>query len=92
MGQVWACLLAKLSSDGGPILEVENNSVDLQCCNCEEASTASTPKAVAPPPAREGTGTDVTQVPSEFWSPRTTPPREMFEGAPAEVTVVNITA
>ena len=73
------------------MLEVEGNQVE--CCNhCEERSSTSSdsPRQKAEPPAKEGTGTDVTQVPSEFWSPRTEPPAELFQGTSPEVTVVKI--
>ena len=88
MGAIWACLAAKLTSSGA-MLEVEGNSVALECCNCEERSTASdSPRRKEEPPPKENT--DVTAIPSDLQStPRTMPPAEVFQGAP-EVTVVKI--
>ena len=94
MGAIWACLLAKMASEGGPILEVENNTIE--CCNCDENSTDSPQQATAAPLEKETT--DITRIPDDFLSPRTIPPKELFEssgsghlmGNSPEVTVVNI--
>ena len=87
MGAIWACLAAKLTSSGA-MLEVEGNSVALECCNCEERSTASDSPRLKEPPPKENT--DVTAIPSDLQStPRTMPPAEVFQGA-SEVTVVKI--
>ena len=88
MGAIWACLAAKLAS-GGALLEVEAQGNSVECCTCEERSTASdSPKRAEPPVAKEGT--DVTLIPSDMQStPRTEPPAELFQGA-SEVTVVKI--
>ena len=90
MGAIWACLAAKLTSSGA-MLEVEGNSVALECCNCEERSTASDSPRLKEPPPKENT--DVTAIPSDLQStPRTVPPAELFQGtaAASEVTVVKI--
>ena len=90
MGAIWACLAAKLTSSGA-MLEVEGNSVALECCNCEERSNSNSsdsPRRKDEPPPKEST--DVTAIPSDLQStPRTMPPAELFQGAP-EVTVVKI--
>ena len=92
MGALWSCVVAKLAS-GGALLEVEAQGNTVECCTCEERSTASdSPKRAEPPVAKEST--DVTLIPSDLQStPRTQPPPELFQGsAPSpEVTVVNIT-
>ena len=88
MGALWSCVVAKLAS-GGALLEVEAQGNTVECCTCEERSTASdSPKRAEPPVAKEST--DVTLIPSDLQStPRTEPPAEMFQGA-SEVTVVKI--
>ena len=77
MGQLWACLLAKMASEGTPILEIENNTIE--CCNCDEKSnsTNSPQQATAAPLEKETT--DVTRIPEDFLTPRTIPPAEIFE-------------
>ena len=79
MGQLWACLLAKMASEGTPILEIENNTIEFECCNCDEksSSTNSPQQATAAPLEKEVT--DVTRIPDDFLTPRTIPPAEIFE-------------
>ena len=91
MGAIWACLAAKLTSSGA-LLEVEAQGNSVECCTCEERSSASdSPRRKDEPPPKEST--DVTAIPSDLQStPRTMPPAEVFQGSAAasEVTVVKI--
>ena len=73
------------------MLEVQDNRVDFECCNCEERSTSSdSPKRKeAEPPPKENT--DVTAIPSDLQStPRTIPPPELFKGSPEVVVKINV--
>ena len=93
MGALWSCVVAKLAS-GGALLEVEAQGNSVECCTCEERSTASdSPKRAEPQVAKENTdvtpNTDVTAIPSDLQTPRTIPPAELFQAA-SEVTVVKI--
>ena len=57
MGAIWACLAAKLTSSGA-LLEVEAQGNSVECCTCEERSSASdSPRRKDEPPPKESTAT-----------------------------------
>ena len=79
------------------MLEVQDNRVDFECCNCEERSTSSKDgdspkrKEAEPPPYHEKENTDVTLIPSDLQStPRTIPPPELFQGSHEVVVKINV--